>query len=126
MKLPAEIFVRFNLPGIHCWKDATDNRAYLKYPHRHLFHFTIKMEVGHNNREVEFHDLILKSQMFVNSMCDDTSSFTDQFDFGGRSCEHIASELGQELANFYKRFVTVTVSEDEEAGASVCCIPDEL
>ena len=125
MRLPAEIFVRFTLPAIHCWKDATDNRAYLKHPHRHTFHFEVRMEVGHNDREVEFHDLMLQCQLFISKNWDSEGPFPDHIDFKGRSCEMIAGELGEYVATLYKRLCTVVVSEDGEAGASVCCIPNE-
>ena len=52
------IFVKFALPGIHCYPDAPDDVSYLRSPHRHLFHFKVGVPVNHANREIEFHQFL--------------------------------------------------------------------
>ena len=48
------IFVKFTREGIHCFPGAQNDVAFLRNPHRHLFHFRIDVEVFHDDREIEF------------------------------------------------------------------------
>ena len=59
-----EIFVKLRVPGFHHWPNPSINRAYLGDSHRHLFHLEVSMPVGHSDREVEFHDLSMRSALF--------------------------------------------------------------
>lgn len=102
------IFVRFTQPGFHHWPEPTEERAYLGQRHRHLFHVEVRMHVEHDNREVEFHDLLdLARSLFPGG------------ELGGRSCEMMARHLGKQIARHYGRAIEVIVSEDGEVGASV-------
>lgn len=104
------IFVRFQVPGFHRWPCATthEGREYLAAKHRHLFHVEVRMAVEHDDREVEFHDLL-----------DTARALFPGGDMGARSCEHMARELGNEIARIYGRAVEVSVVEDGEVGAVV-------
>jgi hypothetical protein len=108
----ATIFVRFTSPGFHCWDGAPEHRAYLGQVHRHLFHVEVRMQVAHDDREVEFHDLQDYSHFVFGTLGLDGN-------YGSRSCEMLARALGTELANKFQRLVTVIVSEDGECGAEV-------
>lgn len=112
MSAPAAIFVRFQVPGWHAWDGAPHHRAYLGQSHRHLFHFEVQMDVLHGNREVEFHDLLDQSRAVLKQLA-------PAGQFGGQSCEMIATSLGRFLAKTYGRACQVTVSEDGECGAVV-------
>ena len=48
------IWVTFRKEGIHKYPDAPDGVEFLKYPHRHIFHFRVELEVFHDDRDVEF------------------------------------------------------------------------
>lgn len=102
------IVVKFTVDGFHYWKDAPPERAYLANKHRHLFHIQVQLEVFHQDREVEFHDLL-----------DFCKSQVQPGDFGGRSCEMIAEELTVKLKDRYNRKTIVSVFEDNEVGAVV-------
>ena len=102
------IFVRFQVPGFHHWPEPTSERAYLGQRHRHLFHVEVRMEVGHDDREVEFHDLL-----------DFARAQFPGGELGGQSCEMMARQLGKEIARRFGRAIEVTVSEDGEVGAVV-------
>lgn len=107
--MSTRIFVRFTEPGWHRWPAAPDSRAYLRDSHRHLFHYEVSMLVTHDERDVEFHDLI-----------DAARSYVHLGDLGARSCETIARDLLGDLHGEYPdRHVIVTVSEDGECGATV-------
>lgn len=106
--MTATLFVRFAVTGFHSWPRATAHRAYLAAPHRHQFLVEVRIPALHDEREVEFHDLIdLARSLFPGG------------DLGAQSCETMARELASALAARLERWVEVSVSEDGEAGAIV-------
>ena len=53
------IWVTFQKEGIHKYPQAlTDPKLkeveFLGYPHRHMFHFKVKIQVFHDDRDLEF------------------------------------------------------------------------
>lgn len=108
------IWVTFQKEGIHKYPDAPEGVEFLKYPHRHIFHFKVELEVFHDDRDVEF--ILFKRELenlFVNG--------TLQLDY--KSCEMIADDLSSYIQNKYKgRDLKITVSEDNENGAT-CYYP---
>jgi len=114
----ATIWVTFQLPGIHCYPDAPDAVAYLRSPHRHLFHFKVSVEVTHDNRDIEFH-------LLLNTLRGLYADGTLQLDH--KSCETIARELLARVVNMYpNRAIAVAVSEDGECGAEITYTGDAL
>jgi hypothetical protein len=106
---PTSIWVTYSFVGFHSWPDATPSRAYLAARHRHNFGVRVDMEVLHDNREVEFHDLIDACKYHLNDVPE-----------GGQSCEHMARHLLDNLAIEYpNRVISVSVDEDDECGATV-------
>lgn len=106
------IFVTFTRTGFHRWPDAPLLRAYLAAPHRHVFHFRVELDVHHDNREIEFHDLL-----------DTCTAVIDDYgeDWDSCSCEAIARRLLADVQDQYPgTSPLVTVSEDGECGATVC------
>lgn len=108
----ATIFVRFTQPGFHYWPEPTKGREYLGRRHRHLFHVEVRLNVSHDDREVEFHDLL-----------DFARHAFPGGELGGQSCEMLARSLATEIAHRYQRAVEVSVSEDGEVGALVLSFP---
>jgi hypothetical protein len=118
------IEVSFQKEGTHAYPAAaTDPKladvAFLAYPHRHIFHIKVMMEVFHNERDVEF--ILFKR---------DLQRMVNDGDFNNRSCETIAEELAEQIKEKYgKQYVgytvfskmhrdlVITVSEDGENGA---------
>ena len=99
--------VKFVAEGFHRWPNPTENRLYLQSRHRHLFHVKVDLEVRHDEREVEFHDLLGKARTLFGTG-----------DFGDRSCETLARQLAEGiLARWPGRQVQVEVFEDGEVGA---------
>ena len=83
--------------------------GYLGNSHRHLFYVEAQVEVKHDDREIEFHDLLdfCKSHFFSGEM-------------GPLSCEMLARDLRQQIVTAYPgRKVIVSVFEDNEVGAIV-------
>ena len=115
------IWVTFEREGIHKYPGAdTDPKlatgdeydvSFLGYPHRHIFHFKVAIEVFHNDRDIEF---IQFKRWLENSF----KSGVMQLDY--KSCEMISDELYHYIANRYPdRDIEITVSEDGENGATI-------
>lgn len=108
------IFVRFDVVGFHRWPAAPTHRLYLAKEHRHVFKIEISTIVFHDDREIEFHDLLELARTALPG-----SPAASGQSFGPMSCEHIARHIGKELARHYGRAMKVSVSEDGECGAVV-------
>jgi hypothetical protein len=115
MTSDTKIWITFAIPGIHCYPQAPEDVAYLRSPHRHLFKFKVTVEVFHDDREIEFHQLLnwCRSQYAANLSVD------------YKSCEMMARELLHRLRQYSttSRFIEVEVSEDGECGAIVSFDP---
>lgn len=112
-------WARFTVSGFHRWPTPTRDRMYLGERHRHTFHIRVGVWVEHDDRAVEFHDLLSQARQGIGLLANGMS--LDGLDFGGRSCEAIARDLLQYLAMIYgaDRVVLVEVAEDGEAGATL-------
>ena len=102
------IWVTFQKEGIHKYPDAPEGVEFLKYPHRHIFHFRIELEVFHDDRDVEF--ILLKREL------EDLYNIgTLQLDY--KSCEMMADDLYDYISTTYpERDIVIEVSEDGENG----------
>lgn len=108
------IFVSLTRPALHCWPKAPASRAYLRDPHRHIFHIMAETTVEHDDREIEFHDLVDQTAEVFDRLIGGSKA-----DAGSASCETLARCIAQELSKLHKRYFSVTVSEDGECGATV-------
>jgi hypothetical protein len=119
-KTANSIWVTFQKEGIHKYPAAlTDPNlatgdeydvSFLGYPHRHIFHFKIEIEVFHNDRDIEF----IQFKRWLESLY---ANGTLQLDY--KSCEMICDELAEIINSKYpNRKLNIKVSEDNENGAS--------
>jgi hypothetical protein len=115
------IWVTFQREGIHKYPGAdTDPKlatgdeydvSFLGFPHRHIFHFKVAIQVTHNDRDIEF---IQFKRWLENSF----KSGVMQLDH--KSCEMICDDLYEFIASRYpNRDIEITVSEDGENGATI-------
>ena len=115
------VWVTFQREGIHCYPlAATDDKlktndeydvSFLASPHRHIFHFTVAIQVFHNDRDIEF----IQFKRWLENLF---KSGVMQLD--NKSCEMISDELHEVIANRYPdRDIEITVSEDGENGATI-------
>jgi hypothetical protein len=103
------ITVRFTIEGWHCWPEADGVRDYLASRHRHLFYYEVTVSVNHNDREVEFHDLLEHAR---------ASAIGGEL--GRRSCEDMAEIVLEAVRNKYPdRSYSCAVYEDNEVGATI-------
>ena len=116
------IWVTFQKEGIHKYPAALDDPklatgdwddvSFLGYPHRHMFHFRVSIEVFHDDREIEF---IQFSRWLQRLFSEDVIAL----DY--KSCEMIADEMFLAIRTKYgsNREVHIEVSEDGENGCVV-------
>lgn len=113
------IYVTFTKEGIHKYPAALndpklatgdwDDVSFLGYPHRHIFHFKVAIQVFHDDRDVEF----IQFKRWLERLY---SMDTLQLDY--KSCEMISDELAAQInARYPGRKITIDVSEDGENGS---------
>lgn len=118
-KVSKRIWVTFQKEGIHKYPAAmTDERLsdvrFLAWPHRHIFHFRVEIEVFHDDRDIEF--ILFKREL--ESLYDEK---TLELDY--KSCEMISDDLYNYISSKYpNREMRIEVSEDGENG-SRCYYP---
>ena len=113
MRTSTEIWVKFQVAGLHWWPDAHEERRYLAEPHRHQFEIRLTAEVRHDNRDLEFHDLLNQAKCVVTRLYPTT--YGDLVNFKNRACEEIARDLLYAIP----WVVEASVSEDGEFGAVI-------
>jgi len=109
------IWVTFRREGIHKYPAALEDPKladvkFLGYPHRHMFHFKVWIEVFHDDRDIEF----IQFKRWLESLYQGTL----ELDY--KSCEMIADELADQIQTKYPgRQVRIEVSEDGENGCDI-------
>ena len=91
-----KIWITFRQEGIHKYPAAATDPAlatgdaydvsFLGYPHRHIFHFRVWIDVFHNDRDVEF----IQFKRWLEALYSGNNSVLN-LDF--KSCEMIADDL---------------------------------
>ena len=120
-KVQKSIWVKFKKEGIHKYPAALDDPklatgdwddvSFLGYPHRHIFHFRVSIEVFHDDRDIEF----IQFKRWL-ERCYDTGVLVLDY----KSCEMISDDLYEQVkAKYPNRDVTIEVSEDDENGSVV-------
>jgi len=112
--------VKYRVDGVHCFKEAFGSHSYLRYKHRHTFHIMLKVEVFHNNREIEFFALKNEIKELFAHTFEEVNGFLE---FGESSCEDLAKWLLERFDRKYsitrRRKLVVSVSEDGDNEAEV-------
>src|SRR6056300_1572755 len=120
-KVNRSIWVTFKKEGIHKYPAALDDPklatgdwddvSFLGYPHRHIFHFKVSIEVFHDDRDIEF----IQFKRWLERLYDDK---TLELDY--KSCEMMADDLHKTISEKYpKRDMKIEVSEDGENGCEI-------
>ena len=115
------IWVTFRKEGIHKYPAALDDPSlatgdeydvsFLGYPHRHIFHFKVAIEVFHDDRDIEF----IQFKRWLEKLYQEK---TLELDY--KSCEMISDDLYTQINEKYPgREVHIDVSEDGENGAHI-------
>ena len=118
-----QIWVTFQKEGIHKYPAALTDPAlatgdeydvsFLGYPHRHIFHFRVFIDVFHNDRDIEF----IQFKRWLESLYRGENSVL-ALDY--KSCEMMADDLYLQIADRYPdRNIIIEVSEDGENGCTI-------
>ena len=108
------IWVKFRKEGIHAYPAALEDPEledvkFLGYPHRHMFHFTVGIEVNHEDRDIEF----IQFKRWLESLYGD-----GVLELNFKSCEMISDELSGQINDKYpNRDIVIDISEDDENGS---------
>ena len=116
------IWVTFQKEGIHCYPAAsTDPKlatgdeydvSFLGMPHRHIFHFRVGIQVFHSDRDIEF----IQFKRWLENLYKEGT-----LELNFKSCEMISDDLYDQIASRYTgRAIEISVSEDNENGATIC------
>lgn len=114
------IWVTFRKEGIHKYPAAATDPAlatgdeydvsFLGTPHRHIFHFTVAIEVFHSDRDIEF----IQFKRWLEKL------YSGTLELNFKSCEMISDDLYEAIATRYPgRDIEITVAEDGENGATI-------
>jgi len=115
------IWVTFRKEGIHKYPAALNSPdlatgdeydvSFLGYPHRHIFHFRVWINVTHNDRDIEF----IQFKRWLEKLYNEGTMTLDY-----KSCEMMSDELHvQIIAKYPGREVWIEVSEDGENGSFI-------
>jgi len=118
-KIANFIYVKFQKEGIHKYPAALEDPnlatgdqydvSFLGYPHRHIFHFRVMIEVFHEDRDIEF----IQFKRWLETLYND-----DVLQLDYKSCEMISDELAEAIGKKYpRRLIQIDVSEDNENGS---------
>ena len=113
-----QIWVTFQKEGIHKYPAALEEPSlqdvsFLGYPHRHIFHFTVGIQVWHNDRDVEF----IQFKRYIEQLY---SSNEGVLSLDYKSCEMMSDDLYAQIsAKYPDREVWIEVSEDGENGSFI-------
>lgn len=121
LQTSSRIWVTFKKEGIHKYPAALDDPnlatgdeydvSFLGYPHRHIFHFRVAIQVFHDDRDIEF----IQFKRWLEKLY---AEGTLELDY--KSCEMIAQDLAETIHSRYPgRDIEITVSEDDENGATL-------
>jgi hypothetical protein len=121
LQASSQIWVTFKKEGIHKYPAALDDPnlatgdeydvSFLGYPHRHIFHFRVAIQVFHDDRDIEF----IQFKRWLEKLY---AEGTLELDY--KSCEMIAQDLAETIHSRYPgRDIEITVSEDDENGATL-------
>ena len=133
------IWVTFKKEGIHKYPAALedpklatggwDDVSFLGYPHRHIFHFRVWIEVFHDDRDIEFIQFKRWLERLYSGAAnghnsegskEQSASDSEVLLLDYKSCEMIADELYEKISAKYPgRFVEIDVAEDGENGCSI-------
>ena len=117
-KAKRQIWITWQKEGIHKYPAALEDPnladvQFLGYPHRHMFHFRVWIDVFHNDRDLEF----IQFKRWCESLYSGQGAVLS---LDHKSCEMMADDLYIQIASRYPgRVVHIEVSEDGENGALI-------
>lgn len=124
------IWVTFRKEGIHKYPAAlTDptlatgdeyDVSFLGYPHRHIFHFRVWINVLHNDRDIEFIQFKRWLESLYNGNTANNNNQGAVLSLDYKSCEMMSDDLHDIISKKYPgREIWIEISEDGENGSFI-------
>lgn len=124
------IWVTFRKEGIHKYPAALTDPAlatgdeydvsFLGYPHRHIFHFRVWINVLHNDRDIEFIQFKRWLESLYNGSTGNNSNQGAVLSLDYKSCEMMSDDLYDIISKKYPgREIWIEISEDGENGSFI-------
>lgn len=129
-----QVVIRTQFTALHCWPKAPPMVQFLQYPHRHIFHVELVLNVSHGDRQVEFFmmkqqlDSLIALELFATSSPFLYTQAMPYKDVGlpvlSGACEDMAEHLANALMTEFPHCNTfnvasVSIFEDGENGGRV-------
>lgn len=110
------IIVTLEAEGMHRWKDAPEAVNFLRNWHRHIFKVQVKLQVLHDDRELEF--ILVKR--WLQPHLEEFLKIPGEY-----SCEMISEYLLRQIVAEYggNRWIEIVTYEDGENGGGVSYAP---
>ena len=124
------IWITFRKEGIHKYPAALTDPAlatgdeydvsFLGYPHRHIFHFRVWINVLHNDRDIEFIQFKRWLEHLYNGNTADNNNQGAVLSLDYKSCEMMSDDLHDIISKKYPgREIWIEISEDGENGSFI-------
>jgi hypothetical protein len=124
------IWVTFRKEGIHKYPAALTDPAlatgdeydvsFLGYPHRHIFHFRVWINVLHNDRDIEFIQFKRWLESLYNGNTGNNNNQGAVLSLDYKSCEMMSDDLHDIVSKKYPgREIWIEISEDGENGSFI-------
>ena len=124
------IWVTFRKEGIHKYPAALTDPAlatgdeydvsFLGYPHRHIFHFRVWINVLHNDRDIEFIQFKRWLESLYNGNSGNNNNQGAVLSLDYKSCEMMSDDLHDIISKKYPgREIWIEISEDGENGSFI-------
>ena len=124
------IWVTFRKEGIHKYPAALTDPAlatgdeydvsFLGYPHRHIFHFRVWINVLHNDRDIEFIQFKRWLESLYNGNTTNNNNQGAVLSLDYKSCEMMSDDLHDIISKKYPgREIWIEISEDGENGSFI-------
>jgi hypothetical protein len=124
------IWVTFRKEGIHKYPAALTDPAlatgdeydvsFLGYPHRHIFHFRVWINVLHNDRDIEFIQFKRWLESLYNGNTSNNNNQGAVLSLDYKSCEMMSDDLFDIISKKYPgREIWIEISEDGENGSFI-------
>ncbi len=110
------VTVKTSFEGFHRFPGAPEEVSYLKELHRHIFNVSAKIEVFHDDRELEFIMVKHRLNQFLAGL-----PIAKKEANTAMSCEMVATQVANLLVDLYgdHRDLEISVDEDGENGSIV-------
>ena len=114
-RVKKNIWVTFQKEGIHKYPDAPDEVDFLRYPHRHMFHFKVQIEVYNDDRDIAIDDQEFKDAFVTHAenIIDGIKGLEPDFFEKEKDLQNICDFLNKKILNMTQSGILKKIERDE-------------